>query len=108
MFRSKSTTEIGLATTTPTWYNYSMERAKITAEQNKAVQNSKGRPVRLIDDAGNDTSVAIVRLELLQTLAGEDFDIADTYPAQETALASIWGNEPQLDEYTDQDGSPID
>ena len=85
-----------------------MERAKITDEQSKAVQKSNGQPVRLVDASGNDTSVAIVRLELLQTLTGDDTDIADTYPAQETALASVWGNEPQLDEYTDQDGSPID
>jgi hypothetical protein len=30
--------------------------------------------------------------------------IADTYPAQESALASIWGSEPQLDEYSESDG----
>jgi hypothetical protein len=84
-----------------------MERAKITAEQTRAVQNSMGQPVRLVDDNGNDTSVAIVGLELLQTLAGDDIDISDTYPAQESALASVWGDESQLDEYTEQDGSPI-
>jgi hypothetical protein len=85
-----------------------MEKAKITAEQSRAVQKSNGRPVHLVDDNGNDTQVAIVRLELLQTLAGDDYDIADSYPAQESALAAIWGNEPQLDEYTEQDGSPIE
>jgi hypothetical protein len=85
-----------------------MERAKITAEQSQAVQKSHGRPVRLVDEDGNDTLVAIVGMELLQALTGSDFNIADTYSAQETVLASIWGNEPDLDEYTDQDGSPID
>jgi hypothetical protein len=85
-----------------------MERAKITAEQSQAVQKSHGQPVRLVDDSGNDTPVAIVRMELLQALAGDDGNIADTYPAQETALAPIWDNEPELDAYTDQDGSPID
>ena len=95
-----------LAEKQPTWYNCSMEKAKITAEQSQAIQQSHGQPVLLVDDTGNDTHVAIVRVELLQTLAGNDFDIADTYPAQETALASVWGD-PQLDEYTDQDGSPI-
>ena len=84
-----------------------MRRAKITAEQSQAIQNSKGQPVRLVDEAGKDTSVAIVRLELLQALAGEAADIAATYPAQETALESVWGDIPQLDEYTEQDGLPI-
>lgn len=84
-----------------------MEKAKITAEQSKAVQQSKGQPVRLIDDEGKDTPVAIVRVELLQTLTGDDGDISDSYPAQETALASVWRDNPQLDEYTDQDGSPV-
>jgi hypothetical protein len=85
-----------------------MERAKITAEQSRAVQQSKGQPVRLVDDSGRDTAVAIVRLDLLKSLAGDDFDIAETYPAQEAALASIWDNVPQLDEYTDEDGFAID
>jgi len=78
-----------------------MEKAKITDEQREALRHSKGQPVRLVDEAGNDVPVAIVRLELLQTIMGEEFDIADTYKAQEAALASVWGNEPQLDEYTD-------
>jgi hypothetical protein len=85
-----------------------MERAKITAEQSQAVQKSNGQPVRLVDETGNDMQVAIVRLELLQSLTGDDGDVADTYPAQETALASVWANVPELDEYTEQDGSPVD
>ncbi len=85
-----------------------MVRARITAEQMSAIQNAQGQPVRLVDDRGEDTAVAIVPIELLQPLVSDGFDIADTYPAQEAALASIWGDEPQLDEYTDEDGSPID
>ncbi len=84
-----------------------MDRPKITTEQSKAVQQSKGQPVHLVDETGNETSVVIVRMELLQTLVGDQFDIAETYPAQEKALASVW-NDSQLDEYTDQDGSPIE
>ena len=84
-----------------------MTHAKITTEQMQAIEQSQGQPVYLVDDSGQDASVAIVRIELLQTLAGDDFDIADTFAAQEKALASVWGEDPQLDEYTDQDGSPI-
>jgi hypothetical protein len=85
-----------------------MEQAKITAEQTRAVLQSNGQPVYLIDDSGQDASVAIVRIELLKTLVGEQFDIADTYKAQEEALAGVWGDDPQLDEYSDQDGSPVE
>jgi len=84
-----------------------MDQPKITAEQNQAVQQSDGRPVYLVDESGKEASVALVRVELLQTLIGGPFDIADTYPAQDTALASVW-EDPKLDEYSDQDGSPID
>ncbi len=84
-----------------------MEKARITDEQSRAIQHSKGEPVRLVDEAGNDMPVAIVRVELLHMVMGEDLNIADTYAAQETALASVWGNNPRLDEYTDKDGSPV-
>ncbi len=36
----------------------------------------------------------------------DDFDISETYRAQELALAEIW-NDPLLDEYTAEDGEPI-
>jgi len=84
-----------------------MTRAKITAEQSLAIQQSNGQPVYLVDDAGRDASLAIVPVDLLKMLAGDDFNIADTYAAQEAALSEVW-SDPQLDEYTDEDGSPID
>ena len=84
-----------------------MNQARITAEQSKAIRESSGRPVYLVDDSGNDTSVAIVPVELLKLIAFDEFDIAETYAAQEAALSNVW-NDPRLDEYTDEDGSPID
>lgn len=84
-----------------------MRSPKITAEQSQAVQRSHGRPVYLVDESGADASLAIVRVELLRTLLGDDFDITDTYQAQETALAAVW-DDPQLDEYTDNDGTPVE
>ena len=84
-----------------------MNRAKITAEQSQAIQDSNGLPVSLVDEAGRDTSLAIVRVDLLKLLADDDFNIAETYAAQEAALSKVW-SDPQLDEYTDQDGTPID
>jgi len=83
-----------------------MDQPKLTAEQNEAVVQSHGRPVYLVDESGKEASVALVRIELLQTLVGDAFDISDTYLAQEAALAGVW-DDPKLDEYSDQDGSPI-
>jgi hypothetical protein len=84
-----------------------MNRARITAEQSQAIRESNGQPVYLVDDSGQDASLAIVRVELLKILADDEFDIAETYAAQEAALSKMW-NDPRLDEYTDEDGSPID
>ncbi len=43
----------------------------------------------------------------LHKVVGDQFDIAETYPASEKALAVVW-DDPQLDEYTVRDGSPIE
>jgi hypothetical protein len=84
-----------------------MNRARITAEQSQAIRESNGQPVFLVDDSGQDASLAIVRVDLLKVLADDEFNIAETYAAQEAALSKVW-NDPRLDEYTDEDGSPID
>ena len=85
-----------------------MTHAQITNEQSQAVAASQGQPVYLVDATGQDSALAIVRVELLQGLVGDqEFDIRETYGAQEQALSSIW-SDPQLDEYTDEDGTPID
>jgi hypothetical protein len=84
-----------------------MHRARITTERSQAAQESHGRPVYLVDDSGQDALLAIVRVDLLKRLVDDQFDIAETYAAQEAALAEVW-NDSQLDEYTCEDGSPID
>jgi len=84
-----------------------MHQARLTAEQSQAVRESHGQPVYLVDDSGQDASLAIVRVDLLKRLVDDQFDIAETYAAQEAALARVW-NDPRLDEYTSEDGYPID
>lgn len=89
-----------------------MVRARITPEQTQAVAESEGLPVYLVDESGRDADLAIVRADLLTRLLpggqSEDmFDIRETYAAQEQALATVW-DDPQLDEYTEEDGTPID
>jgi hypothetical protein len=88
-----------------------MTQAKITPEQAQAVADSHGKPVYLVHENGRDADLAIVRADLLKRLVpeseSEEFDIRETYPAQEAALASVW-NDPLLDEYTEVDGEPVD
>ena len=84
-----------------------MNRARITAEQSQAIRESAGQPVYLVDDSGQDASLAIVPVDLLKLLASDEFDIAETYAAQEAALSEVW-SDPQRDEYTEEDGTPID
>ena len=84
-----------------------MTRARITSEQSQAIVQSNGQPVYLVDEAGRDASLAIVRVDLLKMLVADVFSIAETYPAQEAALATVW-NDPQLDEYSPEDGTPVD
>ena len=80
-----------------------MHRARITSEQSQAVQESHGQPVFLVNDAGQDASLAIVPVKLLNRLVDDQFDIAETYEAQETALSQVW-DDPRLDEYKCKDG----
>lgn len=84
-----------------------MHQARLTAEQSQAVRESHGQPVYLVDDAGQDASLAIVRVDLLRRLVDDQFDITETFEAQEAALAQVW-NDPQLDKYTCEDGTPIE
>lgn len=87
-----------------------MTRATITTEQSQAIAASGGSPVYLVDETGKDTVAVIVPLELLNTLtraATAELDINELYAAQEQTLAAVW-HDPRLDEYTLDDGSPID
>ncbi len=89
-----------------------MKSVQLTAEQSKAVGESRGEPIYLVDESGRDVAFAIVPVDLLNRLTpphGSEgaFHISETYEAQEGVLASVW-DDSQLDEYTDQDGAPIE
>jgi hypothetical protein len=73
-------------------------RITISEEQRKALQETSGGPVFVLAES-NGEEVVIIRAATYRSLS-QGFSIADTYEAQENALASIW-NEPELDDYND-------
>ncbi|WP_425397523.1 hypothetical protein [Aeoliella sp.] len=87
-----------------------MTRATITTEQAAALVASGGGPVFLVDETGKEMQVAMVRVEFLRPLLGADIsegDVSETYAAQQAAITPIW-DDPMLDEYTSDDGTPVD
>lgn len=79
---------------------------RVTSQQQKALDESAGAPVYLCDDSGRE-SVVLLDADRFRAMVGDAFDISETYPAQQQALSSVW-SAPELDEYTSEDGSPID
>lgn len=76
-----------------------------TNEMQRALDETHGGPVYVMDTDGSVTHVVIAAdiFQRLQGLIGEQaFDVRDTYEAQEKALASVW-DDPALDIYNDYD-----
>jgi hypothetical protein len=48
----------------------------------------------------------IIQVMEIDASSGDASDISQTYAAQQEALASVW-DDAELDQYTDQDGTPI-
>jgi hypothetical protein len=74
------------------------QRITISEEQRKALEETAGGPVFILDES-NGEEIVILRAATYRSLS-QDFSISDTYEAQENALASIW-NDPELDDYND-------
>ena len=74
------------------------QRIPISPEIRQALDESVGGPVFLVD-AANGEEMVLLRADAYGALARE-FEISDTYPAQDRALAGIW-DDPSLDDYND-------
>jgi hypothetical protein len=77
----------------------------ITDEMQRAFDETRGGPVYVMDADGRVTHVVISAdvYQHLQGLIGEqEFDVRDSYLAQERALAAAW-DDPALDIYNDYD-----
>ena len=58
-----------------------------------------------MEDEQTRTQYVLLPLEVYQRVRmifGDDFDVSDTYAAQDEALAKIW-DDPELDVYNDFD-----
>lgn len=78
---------------------------KLTDEMREALRDKTRLPVQVEDEQTHERYV-LVLLEVYQHVRpifrDDDLDIADTYVAQDEALATVW-DDPELDVYDDYD-----
>lgn len=80
-------------------------QATITPEQRQALRQQGRGPVYLVDAASEDQYVLLPADEYRHFQAlfeTDEFDISETYRAQEEAASAVWGD-PSLDEYSEYD-----
>jgi hypothetical protein len=75
-----------------------MEPLILSPELLDALNRAAGSPVFLLDPATGCQAV-VLKAEVYHALE-EHFDIRETYPAQDAALAAVW-DDPELDEYNE-------
>ena len=78
---------------------------KLTDEQRTAVEEHGGRPVPIVDPASQAVFYLVSDRQFNQVralLENEQFDVRETYPAQEAALRGVW-DDPALDIYNDRE-----
>lgn len=79
--------------------------AVLSKEQQQQLAEHGDKPIQVVDPASQKVYFIIAGelFDRLRPLFDEDeFDIRETYPAQEAALAKVW-NDPELDVYNDYD-----
>lgn len=78
---------------------------ELSPEQQHEVARRGNKPVQAVDPLTRKVYY-IVAGDLYQRLGGllgdDEFDVRDTYGAQEAALAEVW-DDPELDLYNDYD-----
>jgi len=78
---------------------------KLTDEQRTAVDECGGRPVLVVDPRSNRVFYLLSQDQFsqIQTLLDvNEWDVRDTYVAQQEALREVW-DDPALDVYNDVD-----
>ena len=78
---------------------------KLTTEQHAELEQHGNKPMPVLDPVNQKVYFLVSgeMYEKVRALFDEDpFDIRETYPAQEAALAKVW-DDPALDVYNDYD-----
>ena len=80
----------------------------ISTEQREALAKRPGEPVELVDDVSRARYVLLSgdqfdRIKAL--LTSDEFDIRETYSAQNSALGAAGWDDPALDIYNDYDAN---
>jgi hypothetical protein len=78
---------------------------KLTDEMREALQDETRQPVQ-VEDEQSHRQYVLLPIEVYQRVRSifrnDEFDISDTYAAQDEALAVVWGD-PELDVYDNYD-----
>jgi hypothetical protein len=78
---------------------------KLTKEMREALRADPRQPIQ-VEDAQSNAQYVLLPLEVYQrirSIFGDEFDISDTYVAQDEALAKVW-DDPELDVYDNYEG----
>jgi hypothetical protein len=75
-----------------------MDHLILSSELLNALNQAGGNPVFLLDPATGQQAV-VLKAEVYSALE-DQFNIRETYPAQDAALAAAW-DDPELDEYNE-------
>lgn len=79
-------------------------KTKLTNEMREALRAHPRQPVQ-VEDEQTHAQYVLLPLEVYQrvrSIVAEEFDIADTYAAQDESLAKVW-DDPELDVYDNYD-----
>jgi hypothetical protein len=80
----------------------------LTAEQRRALADHPGEPVEVIDEVSHARFVLLPaeQFDRVKALvAADEFDIRETYAAQDAALRAAGWDDPELDIYNDYDAN---
>ncbi len=78
----------------------------LSVEQQQALAKSPGEPLEVVDEASQTRYILLREDQFARVralLAGDDFDVRDTYAAQTSALSAAGWDDPDLDIYNNYD-----
>jgi hypothetical protein len=73
-----------------------MQHLILSSELLEALNQAAGAPIFLLDPTTGQQAV-VLKAEAYQALS-DGFDIRETYPAQDAALAAVW-DDPEMNDY---------